>query len=324
MNAENAIQLAPNPAATALWAFSTRTSARQFHRIVESVERVRGYTSKTEYRLACGKVQRDATTSLQPPVDIDLCERCALSDFEGQAVYHCFDDEGLLLYVGRTCDLERRLTNHGDYRRQSNRWWPLVGEVRAFTYPDEQSAKAAEESAIRRLQPLFNIELNPAACRIPKVAIVPLESGEALACRYGLERTFPSVAAAIAHARVECIPYKMVSRSSPYRNLRTYRLPAASPAGSRSTSIDWLSEDPSMGIDASASQSPSQLFPNVDRRLFVPSVTHRDIHTRPQHGCDRCPPTPCVCGWRVGTCPQASEHRRGFAGAELTWIEAAR
>lgn len=62
----------------------------------------------------------------------------------------------------------------------------------------------------------------------------------------------------------------------------------------------------------------------LDRRVFVPSVTHKDIHTRPQHGCTLCPPTPCACGWTVGTCPDAFEHRRGYAGAETTWIEAAR
>jgi hypothetical protein len=52
---------------------------------------------------------------------------------------------------------------------------------------------------------------------------------------------------------------------------------------------------------------------------------HRtSIHTRPQHGCDRCPPTPCVCGHTDGTCPQAFEHRRAHAGSETTWRETAR
>jgi hypothetical protein len=63
--------------------------------------------------------------------------------------------------------------------------------------------------------------------------------------------------------------------------------------------------------------------PTVDRRLFVPGVTHKDIHAKPQHGCGRCPPTPCVCGWTVGMCSDAFEHRRGFAGAEQSWREVA-
>lgn len=48
-------------------------------------------------------------------------------------------------------------------------------------------------------------------------------------------------------------------------------------------------------------------------------LTHVDVHPRAQHGCDRCPPTPCVCGWTIGTCPEAFEHRRAYAGSETTW-----
>jgi hypothetical protein len=58
---------------------------------------------------------------------------------------------------------------------------------------------------------------------------------------------------------------------------------------------------------------------DVHAPVFVPSLTHRDIHTRPQHGCDRCPRVPCVCGWTVGLCPQAFEHRREYASSETTW-----
>lgn len=69
--------------------------------------------------------------------------------------------------------------------------------------------------------------------------------------------------------------------------------------------------------------APLIASPPVDRRLFVSSLTHADIHTRPQHGCTLCPPTPCSCGWTVGTCEFAFEHRRDFAGAESTWREVA-
>lgn len=58
---------------------------------------------------------------------------------------------------------------------------------------------------------------------------------------------------------------------------------------------------------------------NLHPTAFVPSLTHRDIHTKPQHGCDRCPRVPCVCGWTVGTCPLAFEHRREYAGSESAW-----
>jgi hypothetical protein len=76
-----------------------------------------------------------------------------------------------------------------------------------------------------------------------------------------------------------------------------------------------------MSIDVNP--RPLTVSPPVDRRLFVPSLTHRDIHTRPQHGCTLCPPVPCVCGWTVGTCEYAFEHRRGHAGSESTWREVA-
>lgn len=76
-----------------------------------------------------------------------------------------------------------------------------------------------------------------------------------------------------------------------------------------------------MSIDVT--EKPLTVSAPVDRRPFVPSITHKDIHTVPQHGCDDCPPVPCVCGHTGSTCPDAFEHRRGFAGAESTWREAA-
>jgi hypothetical protein len=60
---------------------------------------------------------------------------------------------------------------------------------------------------------------------------------------------------------------------------------------------------------------------DVHPRAFVPSLTHTDIHPKAQHGCERCPPTPCGCGWIVGTCPQAFEHRRTAASSETYWRE---
>ncbi|MEV2239442.1 hypothetical protein [Micromonospora sp. NPDC049891] len=53
----------------------------------------------------------------------------------------------------------------------------------------------------------------------------------------------------------------------------------------------------------------------------VPVPPHTEIHTRPQPGCDRCPPTACPCG--RFDCPDVFDHRREWAGSETTWREVA-
>jgi hypothetical protein len=65
-------------------------------------------------------------------------------------------------------------------------------------------------------------------------------------------------------------------------------------------------------------------LPELDTDFTPNLVWHRDrIHPKAQHGCGLCPPTPCVCGWSDGTCPDYFEHRRGDAGSETSWREVA-
>jgi hypothetical protein len=80
-----------------------------------------------------------------------------------------------------------------------------------------------------------------------------------------------------------------------------------------------------MSIDCiGASRSTTPRVVQGGTSFTLPVDWHRTrIHVKPQHGCPDCPPVPCVCGHAGSTCPDAFEHRRGFAGAESTWREAA-
>ncbi|GIM90355.1 hypothetical protein [Paractinoplanes toevensis] len=76
---------------------------------------------------------------------------------------------------------------------------------------------------------------------------------------------------------------------------------------------------------ASTTGSPENGIPALTVDLEAYSVDwHRSvIHTRPQHGCVLCLPTPCWCGFNDGICPVADEHRREYASSETVWRKAA-
>jgi hypothetical protein len=80
-----------------------------------------------------------------------------------------------------------------------------------------------------------------------------------------------------------------------------------------------------MSIDVRGTPVPSTThLPKLDTPHTPNLAWHQDrIHPKAQHGCPLCLPTPCVCGWSDGTCPDYFEHRRGYAGAEQTWREVA-
>lgn len=64
--------------------------------------------------------------------------------------------------------------------------------------------------------------------------------------------------------------------------------------------------------------SPTSHSPELGTPAAHPG--HLLFHPRPQHGCDRCPDVPCPwCDWDEGTCPDAWEHYRLWAGSETSW-----
>src|SRR5271169_3152736 len=72
-----------------------------------------------------------------------------------QAVYRCYDAGNNLLYIGASGHLGARLRAH------AQKIWFL--EVRSMTfdwYPDARSATTAEQDAIEREEPQFNVMHN--------------------------------------------------------------------------------------------------------------------------------------------------------------------
>lgn len=74
-------------------------------------------------------------------------------------IYRCFDADGLLLYVGCTKDVPRRISLHQrDLRNKASRWLQ-VSMVRYEVegpYADLETARRVEANAIANEQPLFN------------------------------------------------------------------------------------------------------------------------------------------------------------------------
>ena len=75
------------------------------------------------------------------------------SNVERYALYRCYSDQGVLLYVGQSGELGRRLARH------AQKVWFL--EVRGITlewYADELSALNAEHRAIYVERPKYNLQ----------------------------------------------------------------------------------------------------------------------------------------------------------------------
>lgn len=72
----------------------------------------------------------------------------------GAGVYRAFDDRGLLLYVGCTGDLARRLAQH----RAASIWHQFMDHVEMDWHDDRDDALAAEAAAIRTERPFFNAQ----------------------------------------------------------------------------------------------------------------------------------------------------------------------
>jgi excinuclease UvrABC nuclease subunit len=67
-------------------------------------------------------------------------------------VYRCYDAAGVLLYIGLTSRLEKRMKEH----RQQDEWGPEIVHMRVQPYSDERKGGDVEKSQIWYLQPRHN------------------------------------------------------------------------------------------------------------------------------------------------------------------------
>lgn len=67
-------------------------------------------------------------------------------------VYRCFSEDGTLLYVGLTDNVNRRMYQHA-HRAP---WWKQVSEIQSTVYADRGSALKAEARAILDERPTYN------------------------------------------------------------------------------------------------------------------------------------------------------------------------
>lgn len=70
------------------------------------------------------------------------------------AVYRMFNEDGDLLYVGRSIDVLQRLSSH----RKVKAWWTDVANVTVTHYDDELEACREEALAIAHEQPRYNAQ----------------------------------------------------------------------------------------------------------------------------------------------------------------------
>lgn len=77
------------------------------------------------------------------------------------AIYRFFNAAGELLYVGITCDTERRFRNHA----ADKAWWPEVANRTVAWLDTRYDAETAEARAIRDESPIHNIAVPVAILR---------------------------------------------------------------------------------------------------------------------------------------------------------------
>jgi excisionase family DNA binding protein len=69
-------------------------------------------------------------------------------------VYRAYSQEGALLYVGMSDNVERRLEAH---RSSKSEWVGRLAKVTVQPHPDRAAAAVAELEAIRSERPLYNV-----------------------------------------------------------------------------------------------------------------------------------------------------------------------
>jgi predicted GIY-YIG superfamily endonuclease len=143
-----------------IWVYSTQAQVRVFHRIVSLSDETSDSTAHTgrAMTLCSSQPRYQFATSLEPPEYLDLCDKCALADYEAWVVYTCLDADGAALYVGVTNDMYARMASHRNCKKYSYRWMPLVARIETQVFENCYLAGAAEREAILKLQPRFNTQ----------------------------------------------------------------------------------------------------------------------------------------------------------------------
>lgn len=98
-------------------------------------------------------------------------------------VYRCYDVEGLLLYIGCSSDVERRIKKH--FTASANNtasWWLSLFYARhdfEGPFDGRDTGRAVESAAIEAERPLFNLQGNGIRHqRLNRVAMYLVEHGE--------------------------------------------------------------------------------------------------------------------------------------------------
>jgi len=74
------------------------------------------------------------------------------------AVYRCYDADGVLLYVGRTTNVKRRMNDHRTRKGgEVAAWWRYLARVSIKLFPTLEAASEAESLAIETEAPRFNL-----------------------------------------------------------------------------------------------------------------------------------------------------------------------
>lgn len=81
-------------------------------------------------------------------------------------LYRQFDAGGVLLYVGVTRNVKKRMTEHG-----SSHWKGRIHRVEVEEHPNREKALYAEKMAIMKERPEFNSIWKPSAPPVPGVTM---------------------------------------------------------------------------------------------------------------------------------------------------------
>lgn len=98
-------------------------------------------------------------------------------------VYRCYDSDGVLLYIGCTTNVQKRLKSHFSAPANNTAsWWLSLfyadHEVEG-PFPGRAAGRATEAAAIAAEHPLFNLQGNGIRHqRLQRVAIYLVENGE--------------------------------------------------------------------------------------------------------------------------------------------------
>jgi excinuclease UvrABC nuclease subunit len=116
-------------------------------------------TTETCYakRAAALKAERAAIKSEHPKYNVQFSEinKPDPDDIEKKhyVVYRVYSADRRLLYIGMTFNLPRRIDDHG----RGTWWWHAVDTIKLEHYNSRAAALRAEEAAIKRSGPLYNV-----------------------------------------------------------------------------------------------------------------------------------------------------------------------